>query len=172
MFPWKGQSSTVYHHLNWFGRIWVVNFVYRVSMSEVPQFVTKHDLSDFTSFGLKHLRKIVDRDLWKMCVSISKCFLYICVNVDHLLHIPRSFSTQRWKADCGLCSGAVLKDHKAVQCNNCKMWVHNGCSFITESQYETSGKYKLRLNLPKMCLFQLFRFFFWWAVKLWKSKWI
>ena len=41
------------------------------------------------------------------------------------------------KADCGLCSGAVLKDHKAVQCDSCEMWVHNGYSFITESQYET-----------------------------------
>ena len=41
------------------------------------------------------------------------------------------------KADCGLCSGAVLKDHKAVQSDSCEMWVHNGCSFITESQYET-----------------------------------
>ena len=41
------------------------------------------------------------------------------------------------KADCGLCSDAVLKNHKAVQCDNCEMWVHNGCSFMTESQYET-----------------------------------
>ena len=31
----------------------------------------------------------------------------------------------------------VLKDHKAVQCDSCKMWLHNGCSFITETQYET-----------------------------------
>ena len=41
------------------------------------------------------------------------------------------------KADSGLCSGAVLKDHKAVQCDDCEMWVHNGCSFISESQYAT-----------------------------------
>ena len=40
------------------------------------------------------------------------------------------------KADCGLCSDAVLKDHKAVQCDNCEMWVHNGCPFVTVSQYE------------------------------------
>ena len=31
------------------------------------------------------------------------------------------------KADCGLCSGAVLKDHKAVQCDSCDMWIHNEC---------------------------------------------
>ena len=22
----------------------------------------------------------------------------------------------------------LLRDHKAVQCDNCEMWVHNGCS--------------------------------------------
>ena len=41
------------------------------------------------------------------------------------------------KAECGLCSGAVLNDHKAVQCDKCKMWVHNDCSFVTDLQYET-----------------------------------
>ena len=41
------------------------------------------------------------------------------------------------KAHRGLCSGAVVKDHKAVQCDNCEMWVHNGCSFITKTKYET-----------------------------------
>ena len=41
------------------------------------------------------------------------------------------------KADCGPCSGAVLNGHKAVQCDNCDMWIHNECSFITETQYET-----------------------------------
>ena len=41
------------------------------------------------------------------------------------------------KADCGLCSGAVLKGHKAVRCDSCDMWIHNECSFIAEAQYET-----------------------------------
>ena len=40
------------------------------------------------------------------------------------------------KADCGLCSGAVLKGHKAVRCDSCDMWIHNECSFIAETQYE------------------------------------
>ena len=40
------------------------------------------------------------------------------------------------KADCGLCNGAVLKGHKAVQCDSCDMWIHNECSFIAETQYE------------------------------------
>ena len=33
------------------------------------------------------------------------------------------------KADCGLCSGTVLKGHKAVRCDSCDMWIHNECSF-------------------------------------------
>ena len=41
-----------------------------------------------------------------------------------------------YKADCNLCSGAVLRVHKAVQCNGCEMWIHNDCSFITEAEYE------------------------------------
>ena len=41
------------------------------------------------------------------------------------------------KADCGLFSSAVLNGHRAVQCDSCDMWVHNECSFIAETQYET-----------------------------------
>ena len=58
------------------------------------------------------------------------------------------------KADCGLCSGAVLKDHKAVQCDNCEIWVHNGCSFITESQYETLQNTNCTLMCPKCEFFK------------------
>ena len=64
------------------------------------------------------------------------------------------------KADCGLCSGAVLKDHKAVQCDKCEMCVHNGCSFITESQYEALENTNCTWICPKCDFFQLFRFFF------------
>ena len=41
------------------------------------------------------------------------------------------------KAACGLCSGTVLNGHKAVQCDSCEMRIHNECSFIAETQYET-----------------------------------
>ena len=44
------------------------------------------------------------------------------------------------KADCGLCSGAVLYGHKAVQCDKCEMGINNRCSLIT---------YNLSLNLLK-----------------------
>ena len=32
--------------------------------------------------------------------------------------------------------GAVLNSHKAVQCDKCEMWVHNNCSFMSDSEYE------------------------------------
>ena len=41
------------------------------------------------------------------------------------------------KADCGLCSGAFLYSHKAVRCDKCEMWVHNDCSLISESRFES-----------------------------------
>ena len=40
------------------------------------------------------------------------------------------------KADCGLCSSAILNVHRTVQCDSCEMWIHNECSFITEVEYE------------------------------------
>ena len=35
------------------------------------------------------------------------------------------------------CSGAVLYGHKAVQCDKCEMWIHNECSLITESEFDS-----------------------------------
>ena len=29
------------------------------------------------------------------------------------------------KADCGLCSGAILGCHKVVQCDRCDTWIHH-----------------------------------------------
>ena len=76
------------------------------------------------------------------CEDCEKRFHASCVRLrdNELLKLESrngSWYCTNCKADCGLCSGAVLKDHKVVQCDNCEMWVHNGCSFITESQYET-----------------------------------
>ena len=71
-----------------------------------------------------------------------------------------SWYCTNYKADCGLCSGAVLKDHKAVQCDNCEIWVHNGCSFITESQYETLQNTNCTWICPKCEIFYLFQFLF------------
>ena len=76
------------------------------------------------------------------CEDCEKRFHTSCAKpgVDELLQMESgsgSWYYTNCNADCGLCNGAVLKDHKAVQCDICKMRVHNGCSFITESQYKT-----------------------------------
>ena len=76
------------------------------------------------------------------CEDCEKRFQASCAKLgdNELLKLESrngSWYCKNCKADCGLCSGAVLKDHKAVQCDNCEMWVHNGCSFITETLYET-----------------------------------
>ena len=52
-------------------------------------------------------------------------------------------------ADCGLCSGAVLKGHKAVRCDSCDIWIHNECSFSAESQYETVNNTNCTWICPK-----------------------
>ena len=63
-------------------------------------------------------------------------------------------------ADCGLCSGAVLKGHKAVRCDSCDMWIHNECSFIAETQYETVNNSNCTWICPKCEFFNLSDSFF------------
>ena len=53
------------------------------------------------------------------------------------------------KAECGLCSGAVLNDHTEVQCDKCKMWVHNDCSFVTDFEYKTMQNLSCTWICPK-----------------------
>ena len=57
------------------------------------------------------------------------------------------------KADFGLCIGAVLNSHKAIQCDKCLMWVHNECSCITETQYETVQNSNCTWICPKCYFF-------------------
>ena len=64
------------------------------------------------------------------------------------------------KADCSLCSGAVLKGHKAVQCDSCDMWIHSECSFITETQYETVSNTNCTWISPKCDFFNFSDSFF------------
>ena len=83
----------------------------------------------------KALDKVVE------CEDCEKRFHALCAKLgdNELLKLESgngSWYCPNCKAHCRLCSGAVLKDHNAVQCDDCEMWVHNGCSFITESQYE------------------------------------
>ena len=64
------------------------------------------------------------------------------------------------KADCGLCSGAVLKGHKAVRCDNYDMWIHNECCFIAETQYETVNNTNCTWICPKCEFFNFSDSFF------------
>ena len=73
------------------------------------------------------------------CEECEKRFHASCSNFgdDELLRIDSgdgAWYCTNCKADCGLCSGAALKGHKAVQCDSCDMWIHNECSFIAETQ--------------------------------------
>ena len=64
------------------------------------------------------------------------------------------------KTDCGLCSGAVLKGHKTVQCDSCDMWIHNECSCIAETQYETVNNTNCTWICPKCEFFNFSDSFF------------
>ena len=76
------------------------------------------------------------------CEECEKRFHTSCSNLSDSEVLRIESGDGAWyctncKADCGLCSGAVLKGHRAVRCDSCDMWIHNECSFIAETQYET-----------------------------------
>ena len=99
------------------------------------------------------------------CEECEKRFHASCSNLsdNELLRIESgdgAWYCTNCKADCGLCSGAVLKGHKAVQCDNCDMWIHNECSFIAETQYETVNNTNCTWICPKCELFNFSDSFF------------
>ena len=76
------------------------------------------------------------------CEECEKRFHTSCINLGEKQLLELESGNGSWyctscKADCGLCSGAVLYGHKAVQCDKCEMWIHNECSLITESEFES-----------------------------------
>ena len=73
------------------------------------------------------------------CQECSKCFHVSCANLSEkeLGSEKETWYCEDCKAECGLCSGDVLNNRKAVQCDKWEMWVHNDCSFVTDFQYET-----------------------------------
>ena len=88
------------------------------------------------------------------CEECEKSFHASCSNLsdNELLRIESgdgAWYCTNCKADCGLCSGAVLKGHKAVRCDSCDMWIHNECSFIAETQYETVNNTNCTWICPK-----------------------
>ena len=99
------------------------------------------------------------------CEECEKRFHASCSNLSdkELLRIESgdgAWYCTNCKADCGLCSGAVLKGHKAVQCDNCDMWIHNECSFIAETQYETVNNTNCTWICPKCEFFNFSDSFF------------
>ena len=73
------------------------------------------------------------------CQECSKCLHVSCANLSEkeLGSEKETWYCKDCKTECGLCSGDVLNNHKAVQCDKCEMSVHNDCSFVTDFQYET-----------------------------------
>ena len=99
------------------------------------------------------------------CEECEKRFHASCSKVgdDELLRTEsgdEAWYCTNCKADCGLCSGAVLKGHKAVQCDSCDMWLHNECSFITKTQHETVSNTNCTWICPKCEFFNFSDSFF------------
>ena len=72
----------------------------------------------------------------------------------------RQWILELYKLQSCLCSGAVLNSHKAVQCDKCTMWVHNECSYITETLYETVQNSTCTWICPKCDFFNFSDTFF------------
>ena len=94
------------------------------------------------------------------CEECEKRFHASCSNLgdNELLRIESAdgaWYCTNCKADCGFCSGAVLKGHKAVRCDSCDMWIHNECSIIAETQYETVNNTNCTWISPKCEFFLL-----------------
>ena len=99
------------------------------------------------------------------CEECEKRFHASCSNLsdNELLRIESgdgAWYCTNCKADCGLCSGAVLKGHKAVRCDSCDMWIHNECSFIAETQYEIVNNTNCTWICPKCEFFNFSDSFF------------
>ena len=92
------------------------------------------------------------------CEECKKHFHTSCINLDEkelleLESVNGSWYCTNCKADCGLCSGAVLYGHKAVQCDECEMWIHNKCCFITESEIDSVENTNCTWICPKCDFF-------------------
>ena len=96
------------------------------------------------------------------CQECSKRFHVSCANLSEkeLGSEKETWYCKDCKAECGLCSGDVLNDHKAVQCDKCEMWVHNDCSFVTDFQYETMQNSSCTWICPKCEFFNFSDSFF------------
>ena len=99
------------------------------------------------------------------CEDCEKRFHASCVNLGPVELQKIESDNDSWycsncKAECSLCSGAVLNSHKAVQCEKCEMWVHNNCSFMSDSEYETMQNSNCTWICPKCDFFNFSDSFF------------
>ena len=99
------------------------------------------------------------------CEDCEKRFHASCVNLGPVELQKIESDNDSWycsncKAECSLCSGAVLNSHKAVQCDKCEMWVHNNCSFMSDSEYETMQNSNCTWICPKCDFFNFSDSFF------------
>ena len=99
------------------------------------------------------------------CEDCEKRFHASCVNLGPVELQKIESDNDSWycsncKAECSLCSGAVLNSHKAVQCDKCEMWVHNNCSFMSDSEYETMQNSNCIWICPKCDFFNFSDSFF------------
>ena len=99
------------------------------------------------------------------CEDCEKRFHACCVNLGPVELQKIESGNDSWycsncKAECSLCSGAVLNSHKAVQCDKCEMWVHNNCSFMSDSEYETMQNSNCTWICPKCDFFNFSDSFF------------
>ena len=99
------------------------------------------------------------------CEECEKRFHTSCINLDEKKLLELDSGNGSWyctncKADCGLCSGAVLYGHKAVQCDKCEMWIHNKFSLITESEFDSVENTNCTWICPKCDFFNFSDSFF------------
>ena len=99
------------------------------------------------------------------CVDCEKRYHAKCsdLSVDELIMIENGsndWCCTNCKADCGLCSRAVLNGHKAVQCDGCELWIINECSFISEDDYENVLTTRCTWICPKCDFFNFSDSFF------------
>ena len=99
------------------------------------------------------------------CEDCEKRFHASCVNLGPVELQKIESGNDSWycsncKAECSLCSGAVLNSHKAVQCDKCEMWVHNNCSFMSDSEYEMMQNSNCTWICPKCDFFNFSDSFF------------
>ena len=96
------------------------------------------------------------------CVDCEKRLHAKCsdLSVDELVIIENGSSD--WycttcKADCGLCSRAVLNGHKAVQWDGCELLIHYKCLFTSKDGYENVLITRCTWICPKCDFFFVFR---------------